>query len=118
MRIHERFHLEHGHGGIVAAHMLAVNFAERGEVGEIGGAIGDVHDHPPDVLRRAAGRAHDLHHAGQRAVPLRHEVADRHDLTRHEQDPAALVGQHAVIPAAGASAERGGIDDLERHGSP
>src|SRR5204862_2232893 len=98
--IHERLDFDDGHGAVVAAHMLAVHFAERREVREIRGAVGDVHDHTADILGLPARRAHHFNHAAKRAVPLRHEIADGNDLAGDEQNAAALLAQHAVIPPA------------------
>src|SRR5712691_6208235 len=98
--------------------MFSVNFAERGEVGEIRGTVGDVYDHAADVVGLATRRPHHFDHAAQRAVPLRHEIADGDDLTGDEQYAAAFLGQHAVIPAAGSSAKDFRIDDLKRHVAP
>src|SRR5712671_3947931 len=99
----------------MAAHMFAVNFAEGREIGEVGGTIGDVDDHPADVLRRAARGVYDRHHATQRAVPLRDEIADGDNLAGDEQDAAGFLAQHAVIPATRPAAKGFRIDDFKPH---
>src|SRR5207247_8987954 len=96
--IHERLDFHDGHGAVVAAHMLAVHFAERREAREIRGAVGDVHDHTADIFWLPARGAHHCDHAAKRAVPLRHEIADGNDLAGDEPNPAALLARPAGTP--------------------
>src|SRR6266576_5888853 len=113
--VHERLHFDHGHGAVVATHVLAMHYAERCEIREVGGPVSRVDHHAADILRSAARGAHDFQHAAQPALPLGDEVADRDDLTCDEEDSAALLGKHAVIPAAWPAAKCSGIDDLKGH---
>src|SRR6267378_1098379 len=113
--VDERLHFHHGHGGIMAAHMFAVNLAERGAVGEVRRAIRQIDDHPADILWLPARRAHDFHHAAQCAVPLLDEIADGDDLAGDKQHRPAFLAQHPMIPAARPSPKDFRIDDLERH---